>query len=128
MIEQCDKEEEIAGVLAHEFAHVGRRHVAKNLEKEKYINWAMLAAMLAAVLVPSDQGKSAIMSTSIGAGQAMALKYTREAEEDADRVGMLMAEKAGYSGLGAAEFLKKLRVTGSDKLLPQYLLTHPYNG
>ena len=51
IIEQCDKEEEIAGVLAHEFAHVGRRHVSKNREKEKYINWGMMAAMLAAMLL-----------------------------------------------------------------------------
>jgi predicted Zn-dependent protease len=79
------------------------------------------------MLVPSDEGKAAVMSTSMGASQAMALKYSREAEEDADRVGLLMAEKAGYSGLGTAEFLKKLRITGADKTLPQYLLTHPYS-
>jgi beta-barrel assembly-enhancing protease len=127
MIEQCDKEEEIAGVLAHEFGHVGKRHVAKNMEKEKYINWGMMAAMLLALLVPSDEGKAAVMSTSMGASQAMALKYSREAEEEADRVGIATAEKAGYSGLGTAEFLKKLRVTWTDKTLPQYLLTHPYS-
>ena len=125
---ECDKEEEIAGVLAHEFGHVGRRHVAKNLEKEKFINWGMLAAMLLSVLAPSAEGKAALMTTGMGAGQAMALKYTREAEEDADRVGLITAEKAGYSGLGTAEFLKKLKSTGLDeKSLPQYLLTHPYS-
>jgi beta-barrel assembly-enhancing protease len=127
ILEDCDKEEEVAGVLAHEFGHVGRRHIAKNLEKEKIINWGMFAAMLLSMLAPTAEGKAALMSTGMGAGQAVALKYSREAEEDADRVGLLTAEKAGYSGLGSAEFLKKLRSSGQEKSLPQYLLTHPYS-
>jgi len=127
IIETCDKEEELAGVLAHEFGHVGRRHVAKNLEKEKFINWGMLAAMLLGMLAPTPEGKAAVMTSGMGAGQAVALKYTREAEEDADRVGLTTAEKAGYNGLGTAEFLKKLKNTGIEKSLPQYLLTHPYS-
>jgi predicted Zn-dependent protease len=127
MIEECDKEEELAGVLAHEFGHVGRRHVAKNLEKEKYINWGMLAAMVLGMLAPTAEGKAAVMTTGMGAGQAVALKYTREAEEDADRVGFATAEKAGYNGRGTAELLKKLRSTGLEKSVPQYLLTHPYS-
>jgi beta-barrel assembly-enhancing protease len=126
-LEQCDKEEEIAGVLAHEFGHVGRRHVAQNVEKQKFVNWGMLAAMLLAMLAPTSQGKAAVMATSMGAGQAVALKYTREAEEDADRVGLVTAEKAGYSGLGTVSFLKKLRASGLEKTVPQYLLTHPYS-
>jgi beta-barrel assembly-enhancing protease len=127
MLEECDKEEEIAGVLAHEFGHVGRRHVAKNAEKEKFINWGMMATMLLAMLAPTAEGKAALMTTGMGAGQAIALKYTREAEEEADRVGQSTAEKAGYSGLGSGELLKKLRASGSEKTVPQYLLTHPYS-
>ncbi|MCX5799457.1 MAG: M48 family metalloprotease, partial [Proteobacteria bacterium] len=46
LIGLCDKEEELAGVLAHEFAHIGRRHIAKRMEKQKYINVGMLASML----------------------------------------------------------------------------------
>ncbi|HPP05859.1 MAG TPA: M48 family metalloprotease, partial [Syntrophorhabdaceae bacterium] len=38
LIAQCEKEEELAGVIAHEFAHIYRRHIAKRYEKEKYIN------------------------------------------------------------------------------------------
>jgi predicted Zn-dependent protease len=126
ILEQCDKEEEIAGVLSHEFAHVGRRHVARSLEKEKFINWGTVATMLLGMLVPGAGG-SAVMAAGMGAGQAMSLKYTREAEEEADRVGLTTAEKAGYNGLGTAEFLKKLRTTGLEKMVPQYLLTHPYS-
>lgn len=126
ILEQVDREDEIAGVLAHEFGHVGRRHVAKALEKEKYINWGTMAALLLAALAPGDT-KGAVIATGMGMGQALSLKYTRESEEEADRVGVGAAEKAGYRGAGSAEFLKKLRATSEEKDFPQYLLTHPYS-
>ncbi len=127
ILEQSDKEEEIAGVLAHEFGHVGKRHVAKSIEKEKYITWGTMAAMILAILAPGD-AKSALMVTGMGAGEAISLKFSRENEDEADMAGVKTAEKAGYSGVGSAEFLRKLRMEGFDeKSLPQYLLTHPYS-
>ncbi len=125
LLQQCDNEEEIAGVLSHEFGHVGRRHIAKRVEKEKFVNWGMMATMLAALLVPGD-AKTPVMVGGIGAGQAISLKYSREDEEEADRVGVVTAERAGYNGTGTADFLKKLKVAGLEKSVPQYLLTHPY--
>lgn len=126
MLDQADKEEEVAGVLAHEFGHVGKRHVARAVEKEKYINWGMVAALLLAALAPGD-AKGAVLASGIGAGQALALKYTRESEEEADRAGVATVERAGYRGAGSADFLKKLRATSEEKDLPQYLLSHPYS-
>lgn len=126
LLAECDREDEIAGILAHEFGHISKRHVSQNVDKQKAINWGVMAAMLLAMLAPSE-GKAALMTTGMGAGQAMALKYTREFEEEADRVGLATVEKAGYSGLGTAMFLKKLRATGVEKSVPQYLLTHPYS-
>jgi len=38
LIGMCEKEEELAGVVAHEFAHVKKRHIAKRMEKQKYLN------------------------------------------------------------------------------------------
>jgi beta-barrel assembly-enhancing protease len=125
LIGLCDKEEELAGVLAHEFAHIGKRHVAKSLEKQKFINYGMLATLLLGMLVGGTQSKAAVMTTGMASAQTLSLKYTREDEEEADRVGGSTADKAGYSAVGVAEFLKKLRNTGLDKQLPQYLLTHP---
>ncbi len=127
ILEQADTEEEVAGVLGHEFSHVGRRHVAKTLEKEKFINWGMVGALLLGMLIPSPAGKAAVMTGGVGAGQTMSLKYSREAEAEADRFGVMTCEKAGYNGLGTADFLKKLAAVGLDKMVPQYLLTHPYS-
>jgi len=127
LIAMCDKEEELAGVMAHEFAHISRRHIAKRIEKEKYINIASIAALLAAIIVPDPGVKGAVLTTGMGSAQAMSLKYSREDEDEADRVGATIADKTGYGGLGTADFLRKLRSAGGDKVLPQYLLTHPYN-
>lgn len=123
----CEKEEELAGVLAHEVAHAGRRHVAKRLEKEKFINVGMVATMLLAMMVGDAKTKDALLATGAASAQAMALKYSREDEEEADRIGSSIAVRAGYSGTGVAGFLKRLRATALEKTLPQYLLTHPYH-
>ena len=127
LIGMCDKEEELAGVVAHEFAHTKKRHIAKRMEKEKYINIGMLATMLAGMLVGGGSTSEAIIASGMAGAQTMSLKYSREDEEEADREGSAIADKAGYGGLGSATFLKKLRMAGTDKLLPQYLLTHPYH-
>lgn len=127
LIAMCEKEEELAGVIAHEFAHVYKRHIAKRLEKEKYINIASIATLLAAILVPDAGAKGAILTTGMGSTQALALKYSREDEYEADSVGSVIADRSGYGGLGTADFLRKLRSGGGDKILPQYLLTHPYH-
>jgi predicted Zn-dependent protease len=123
LIGLCDNEEELAGVMGHELAHITRRHVAKRMEKEKYLNIGMLAAVLAGALV----GSPALMVGGMASAQAVALKYSRDDEAEADRVGSTTADKAGYSGMGISEFLKKLRVGGRDTTIPQYLVTHPFH-
>lgn len=126
LIAHCDNEEEVAGVMAHEFSHIKRRHIAKRAEKEKYFTATMVATLLAALLV-GDAARGAVIALGMGGAQAAALKYSREDEEDADREGSNLANEAGYGGLGTADFLRKLRAGGGDKLYPQYLLTHPYH-
>lgn len=127
LVGMCDKEEELAGVVAHEFAHIKKRHIAKRMEKQKYLTIATISTMLLAALAGNSPAGGAIIATGMGGTQAMSLKYSREDEEEADREGSVIADKAGYGGLGSADFLKKLRTSGGDKLLPQYLLTHPYH-
>jgi predicted Zn-dependent protease len=126
LIGMCDKEEELAGVVSHEFSHIKKRHIAKRMEKEKYINIGMIATMLAGMLAGGGSASEAIITSGMAGAQAMSLKFSREDEEEADREGSTIADKAGYGGLGSALFLKRLRTGGLDKLLPQYLLTHPY--
>ncbi|HEX2966269.1 MAG TPA: M48 family metalloprotease [Syntrophorhabdaceae bacterium] len=126
LIGMCEKEEEFAGVLAHEMAHIKKRHISKRMEKEKYLNIGMVTTMLLSMLAGGGQASEAILTSGLAGVQAMALSYSREDEEEADREGSTIADKAGYGGLGSAMFLKRLRLAGLEKMLPQYLLTHPY--
>lgn len=127
LISACDREDEIAGVLSHEFGHVGRFHVSKRIEKEKTLSIARLAALFLSMVIPNPAVSGAVLSTGMAGAQTASLKYSREDENEADSTGVGIAERAGYSGVGTAEFLKKLRLTGLEKTLPQYLLTHPYS-
>ncbi len=128
LIEMSDREEELAGVLAHELAHIGRRHASKRAEKEKPLSIAMMAGMLLAALVPGGAALSgALMTSTMAAAQTVSLKYSREDEDEADRYGLATTEQSGYTGHGMAEFLKKMRATEYEKATPQYLLTHPYS-
>jgi beta-barrel assembly-enhancing protease len=128
LIEMSDREEEVAGVLAHELAHVGRRHVTKRMEKEKPLSYAAIAAMLLSVLIPGGAAVTqALVTSTMAATQAISLKYSRDDEDEADRFGLVTAEGAGYTGHGIADFLKKMRATEYEKAVPQYLLTHPYS-
>ncbi|HME44930.1 MAG TPA: M48 family metalloprotease [Syntrophorhabdales bacterium] len=131
LIEMADREEEVAGVLSHEFGHLGRRHVAKRMEQEKPLTWATLAGMLLGTLGAMIPGAGALgpalMTSTMAAAQTVALKFSREDEDEADRFGLATAEASGYSGHGLADFLKKIRSTESERMIPQYLLTHPYS-
>ena len=128
LIAFSETEEELAGVLAHELAHITRRHIAKRVEKEKYINIGMLATMLAGIMIGGDaQAKQAVITGAQTAAQALSLKYSRDDEEDADKSGAIFADKAGYNATGVAQFLKRLRISSGEPTIPQYLLTHPYH-
>ncbi|MDW8002299.1 MAG: M48 family metalloprotease [Deltaproteobacteria bacterium] len=127
LLEFCETEEELAGVLAHELAHIQRRHIAKRFEKEKYINIGRLATVLLALLVGEPKTKEAIIASGMGTLQSVSLMYSREDELEADFVAATILEKAGFGCLGIVEFLKRLRLKGKDPGLPQYLLTHPHH-
>ncbi|MCX7857193.1 MAG: M48 family metalloprotease [Deltaproteobacteria bacterium] len=127
LIELCENEDELAGVLSHEIAHIVKRHAAKRLEKEKYLNIGRIATVLLTMLVGDPKAKEAILTSGMGTIQSISLMYSREDETEADSLGSSVSEKAGYSCEGIADFLKRLRITGRDTGLPQYLLTHPYH-
>ncbi len=123
----CEREDELAGVLGHEFTHVGRRHVAKRMEKDKYLNIGMLSTILLALLAGDAKTKEATLMMGAASNQALSLKYSREDEDEADRLGSALTDRVGYGALGTADFLKKLRATSDSKAVPQYLLTHPWH-
>ncbi len=107
----ADSADEVAGVLAHEVAHVERRHSLNALAKS-----AGLYATTAIVF--GDLGRIA----SAGA-DLLNLKFSRDHERDADRTGLDLLVKAGFEPSAMAAFFRKMAAQGAG--VPAFLSTHP---
>lgn len=127
LITLAENESELAGVLAHEIAHVSARHIADIVDKSTKINIASLAAILAgAFLGGSGDVTAAVASFSLATATSLNLKYSREHEEEADRLGLSYLVKAGYDGNATLDFLKIMRqYEFYSSNVPSYFLTHP---
>jgi predicted Zn-dependent protease len=128
LIVLAENEQEIAGVLSHEIAHVAQRHIAKMIERSKRLNIATLAAMLAGILAGrGGAGSEASVAMAAGTAGALTLKYTREIETDADQNGLHYLIKAGYDPNGMINFFKRIQRVSLEMApnIPAYLLDHP---
>jgi predicted Zn-dependent protease len=130
LIEAMDEEEELAGILGHEIAHVYARHISQKIERSKKIGLATLAGVAAGILLGvggAGEAASAVTMGSVAAGQSAELAYSREDEMQADQFGLKFITGAGYSASGLLKVLKKIRNKqwfGSEQI-PTYLMTHP---
>jgi len=126
LIAASDTESEIASVLAHEMAHVTQRHIARQMGIQKKMQTPMMIAMAAALLLARsrpDLAGGATMAVQGGAIQSQ-LAYSREFEQEADRIGFQTLAASGYDTRAMAAFFQKLlrNDTGS---VPVYLRSHP---
>ncbi len=127
LIEELDSENELACVLAHEIAHVQGRHIARRMERMQKVNIATTAMAIAGLFLGGGKMSSAVIASAGALNLSIALKYSREDEEEADRRAFQWLCKAGYDPRGLATVLKKMqkfRWLGADSI-PSYLSTHP---
>jgi predicted Zn-dependent protease len=128
LLAAMETEEELAGILAHEIAHVLCRHISKQIERSQKIALATLAGVLTGIFLGgSPTAAGAISTSSIAAGQSLALKYSRENETEADEVGLKYLTKAGYGGGALLKILQKIRAKQwfGPEDIPSYISTHP---
>lgn len=131
LLAAMESEDELAGILGHEIAHVVNRHISKRIERSKKINIATMAGMVAGIFLGVTSGDpTAVQALTIGsaaAGQTASLAYSREDEAQADQSGLEYIQKAGYDPKGLLSMLKKIRSKqwfGSQHI-PTYMTTHP---
>lgn len=124
-------ESELAGVLAHEIAHVTQRHIARSVQAAGRSNLASAAAVLAAILIGATTGmpSDAVMGT-ITAAQSLAIQqqinFTRTNESEADRVGIGVLADAGFDPAAMPAFFWTMQQRmGSGRQIPDLLRTHP---
>ena len=122
-------ESELAGVLAHEVAHVTQRHIARMIATQERNQLWSLAAMALGILAArsNSQVAQAVISGSQAAAIQGALDFSRDNEREADRVGLQILEKAGFDVRAMPLFMERLqRATRIyDTNVPAYLQTHP---
>jgi beta-barrel assembly-enhancing protease len=127
-------ENELAGVLAHETAHVTQRHIVRGLIDQKHNGLMTTAAMLAAVLLGATAGHGSpdAIEGALLAGQSAMIQhqinYTRDNEFEADRIGVTTMAEAGYDPLGLASFFDWMSHSGPEPSrinAVQFLINHP---
>ena len=123
-IQSADNEAQLAGVIAHEISHVYMRHSTRNASKEAIASIPLQIA--GAVLGNGVGGQLARLGIQFGAGSVF-LKYSRDAESEADRVGAKIMYEAGYDPRAMAQFFEKLEGEAGNGG-PQFLSDHPNPG
>ena len=106
LMQAASNESQVAGVLAHEIAHVARRHAAGQLTKATMANWGI--GLLGAVL--GNSGGAGAAQTAAGfLTSGVFLKFSRDDEREADRVGLQIMQRAGWDARGMIELFEVLR-------------------
>lgn len=132
LLDATRNEDELAGVLAHEVAHVTQRHIARAIHANSRQSLLSTAIMLGAILAGAASGNSDVaqagMAVSQGTSIQQQIDFTRANEYEADRVGIAALANAGFDPYGMASFFDVMSRQNSrapDERAPQFLLTHP---
>ena len=122
LYQQLTNESQLAGVLGHEIAHIVQKHQLKVLQKQQLLN-------IGASLITDKFGKNnQIAQKAIGSGaEISARSLDKNAEYEADRMGMILAARAGYDVYGLAEVLQTIGQTNkTDNSVALLFKTHPH--
>jgi beta-barrel assembly-enhancing protease len=119
---RLNNEAELAGVLAHEVGHVIRKHHLKLLQQSQTI--AALGGMLGRKLKDENQ----TLQTVIGNGaEVVARSLDKDAEYEADRIGLVLAARAGYDAYALPAVLAEIgHVAKGDPRVSLLFKTHPH--
>ena len=129
LITAAESEAELASVVAHEIAHVAQRHVARGMTQSSSSSHLMIASLVGALLAGLAGSPDLAMGVATF-GQAAAvdrqLGFSRQAEQEADRVGYQMLRGAGYNPEGMAAMFKRLMQSSRlNEAGQSYATTHP---
>lgn len=121
LIDKVDNDDELAGVVAHEVAHIVARHSIKKLQAQQGYS-------IMRILVAASPGGGNVGGAADLAFTELMLGYSREDELLADQLGARYLKRAGYDPEGMEKFLRKLQeIHRKEPLRPySYFKTHPY--
>ncbi|HEX6592180.1 MAG TPA: M48 family metalloprotease [Moraxellaceae bacterium] len=125
----AETEAETASVLGHELGHLSQRHFARQLAAQKQNQWMYLGTMLATIALAAKGNGDGAYALGASAQAAMIdaqLSYSRQYEQEADRIGMQTLVDSGMDPHAMPMFFQRLqrqsRLVGN---IPEFVLTHP---
>jgi predicted Zn-dependent protease len=120
LIANADNAAEVAGVMAHEISHVTARHSTEQISRQYGLS------VLAGVALGQNPGALAQIAAQILAGGALA-RFSREAEREADELGIQAMARAGYNPIGMATMFEELMEHRQSRPsgVEQFFSTHP---
>lgn len=127
LIEICASENELVSVIAHEIGHAASRHIADRINKSTKVNIGTAALMIAGLALGQGALSEALVTGSMAAGATMNLQFSRQDEEEADRIGYKIMVAQDRDPAEMVSMLQKMRRVSRYRRgrLPAYLLTHP---
>ena len=127
LIAAADNEAQLAGVLAHEVSHVALRHSTNRASKGYAFQIPLVLA--AGALQKKGGLLGALSGIGINFGlNSLFLRYSRNAEKDADILGARMLSEVGYEPVEMANFFEKLEQQSGGRGMPQFFSDHPNPG
>jgi predicted Zn-dependent protease len=121
-------ESELASVMAHEISHVTQRHLARAMEDQKRnapLTWVGALGSILLAMASPQAGMAALTGTLAGTQQGM-ISFTRQNEEEADRIGIQVLQRSGFDPQAMPSFMEKLLDQSRySSRPPEMLLTHP---
>jgi len=125
----ANTESELASVISHEIAHLTQKHLLRLFDSQarnSYKSYLALAIAILAARSSPQLASGAITAASASQTQNL-LDYTRSNEQEADRIGLQILDKAGYDPRGFIDFFSALQKFNnfSSGAAPAFLRTHP---
>lgn len=127
-------EDMLASVIAHELAHVAKRHLLSAKEEASKNSGLLIAGIIAGLLASASSKTTnssignALLFGSLGASAEKQLSFSRKQEEESDLLGLQYLSRSGYDPKGMLEFHELLASLTSGSQVPEYLSTHPNSG
>ena len=131
LIELLTTEGELAGILAHELAHIQGQHINRRMQESQIATIAALAGIVASAFLGMGTAASqALAMGSLAGAQSYQLQFSRENEEEADQLGFRYLIAAGYAPEEMASAMRRLNegTVRAGSNFASYLSTHPALG
>lgn len=127
LIEAMNDENELVSVMAHEAGHIVSRHYANRLKKSSKTSIATTALILAGIALGGGAVSQALVTGAMATNASMNLKFSRQDEEEADRLAFKWMKEEGRDPAAMVNMLRTLRRISlyQSANVPPYLLTHP---